>query len=70
MKRNTISDYTPAMLPGMGAPEFGGVVLTPLDLGKPYTGPQDVWGKYAEDSHSSPTLFDTGIDFDNREGRG
>jgi hypothetical protein len=70
MKHNTTSrDYSPAMLPGMGAPVFGGVSLTPLDLGKPYTGPADLWAKYNEDGQEGPGLF-AELDYDNREGRG
>lgn len=69
MKRNTQRDYTPAMLPGMGAPVFGGTVLTPMDTGKPYTGKVDLWSKYTEDNHQGPTLFDVGLDYERGEGR-
>lgn len=64
MNRNTTSDYSPAMLPGMGAPEFGGVTLTPMDTGKPYTGPADLWARHAEASQDGPTLFDVGLDYE------
>jgi hypothetical protein len=68
MKRTA---YTQPQLSGLGGTvRFGGVVLTPLPSSKPYTGPNDLWAKYEQDGLDGPTLFDQGMDYDNREGRG
>jgi hypothetical protein len=68
MKRTA---YTQPQLPTMNVTlTFGGVVLSPMHLGRPCAGNIDLWTKYAEDGLDGPTLWDAGMDYDNREGRG
>lgn len=63
------TDYTQPQLDGMlGTLTFGGVTLSPMDMGR-CSGAYDLFGKYEADGQEGPGLFDE-IDFDNREGRG